>query len=353
MLELEDYLDIMSEYVSDRFDEYCTYCEKCMYSEYQNWAQKQGRTLLERSDEGWRNLEIERELGGCADYDKCRYYASTCKNGLEDDITDYFNCTSADNGDFYVGPHCADDGVSITLGAYTDKYCNEYAGDLYTLTGDTVNQEAIDIYSTGNLNALMPEGYQEQIFQLYGGWETMCIPCSEADASLWNKVNDATSVNGLCLNLYESSARCDHHYNNYQTKSKSIGLYDKQRMQLSCDFIDSVKMGNYDEAGFLTLPESPLVKAGFLQNTQYYDAAYPYISKVSGWQIFGLLASLLACIALGIWSMQLHRSLTKKGQWRPRRMNRHSSLNQPVAMSRPDSGIGMARQQTGSSYYMS
>ncbi|KAL7522899.1 hypothetical protein ACHAWX_007713 [Stephanocyclus meneghinianus] len=353
MIELEDYLEIMSGYVDNRFGEYCTYCEKCMYNEYKNWAQKQGRTLLDQSDEGWRSLKFERELGGCAEYNQCRYYANACKNGLDSDVTSYFQCTSSSSGDVYLGPHCADDGVTITLGAYTDKYCNEYAGDLYTLTGETVDREAIDIYSTGNLNALMPQGYQEQVFNMYGGWETMCIPCSEADASLWNQVDDATSVNELCLYLYESSARCDHNYNNYQTKSKSIGLYDKQRMQLSCDFIDSVKMGKYDEAGFLTLAESPLVKAGFLQNTQYYDAAYPYISKVSGWQIFGLLASLLACLALGIWSIKLHRSLTKKGQWRPRRMNRNSTLNQPVVMNRPDSGIGMARQQTGASYYMS
>ena len=125
-------------------------------------------------------------------------------------------------------------------------------------------------------------------------------------------------------------------------------------MQLSCNYIDKAMMGNYDEAGLLSIPESPLVTYAppSLKQTQYYDAAYPYISKVSGWQVFGLIASLIAVIALSAWSIKLHRSLTKKGQWRPVRRNRNAALAQPVGMARPDSGIGMARQQSGNSYYM-
>ena len=349
---LVDYLEIMTESVYNRFDEYCTYCENCMYGEYQNWAQNQdGRDLFEIHEDGWKHLEFERQLGGCADYDKCRYYANACHNGLDDTVTNYFQCQSS--GDYYVGPHCAEDGHSITLGAYTDENCDIYAGDVYKLTGDTVDQEAVDIWMSGNMNALMPEGYQELVYEESGGWETMCIPCSEADASIWNQNNDATSVNELCLGLYESSARCDHNYNNYQSKSKSIGLYDKERMSLSCNYIDRTKMGTYDESGLLSIPDGPLVKYGFLKDTQYYDAAYPYMSKVSGWQVFGLIASLFACIALAAWSIKLHRSLTKKGQWRPVRRNRKSAgLAEPVGLARPDSGIGMARQQSGSSYYM-
>jgi hypothetical protein len=342
----------MAETVNNRFSEYCKYCESCMYGEYKNWAKNQGRELFEQHEEGWRNLEFERQLGGCGDYNECRYYYNTCNSGLDDDVTDYFQCTAS--GNYYVGPHCADDGVSITLGAYSDDECNDYAGDVYKLTGETVDQEAIDNWSSGNLDALVDnEGYQEAMYGLYGGWESMCIPCREADASMFNKIDDVTVVNELCLGLYETSARCDHHYTNYQSKSKSIGLYDKDRMQLSCNYIERTKMGTYDESGLLSLSESPLITYGFLQGTQYYDAAYPYMSKVSGWQIFGLIASLFACIALAVWSIKLHRSLTKKGQWRPIRKNRKSSLAQPVSMARPDSGIGMTRQQSGNSqYYM-
>lgn len=346
-----DYLQIIQENVNDRFGEYCTYCEKCMYGEYQNWAQNQGRTLFEQHEDGWKNLQFERQLGGCADYDQCRYYANSCKTGLDDDVTDYFQCTSQDN--YYVGPHCAEDGVSITLGAYMDDECNVYAGDVYKLTGTQVDQEAVDNWSQGNLVALFPsEAFQENMYGLYGGWESMCITCSEASASMFNRINDETAVNQLCLNLYESSARCDHHFNNYQSKSKSIGLYDKERMQLSCNYIDRAKMGTYDESGLLSIPDSILVQytPDSIKQSQYYDAAYPYVSKVSGWQIFGLLASLIAVIALTAWSIKLHRSLTKKGQWRPIRRNKKTALAHPVELTRPDSGIGMARQ---SSAYMS
>lgn len=357
----------MQEAVQTRFEEYCTYCEKCMYNEYQNWAQNQdGRTLFAQSDEEWRHLEFERQLGGCAQYDTCRYYANTCKNGLDDSVTDYFQCTSS--GDYYVGPHCAEDGMSITLGAYSDANCDVYAGTLQKLTGQTVDQEMVDIWSTGNMNALMPEGYQQVIYERTGGWETMCISCSEISASIVASYGEAKSndgvafseytINPLCLNVYETSARCDHNYNNYQSKSKSIGLYDKEHMEMSCNYIDRAKMGTYDESGALYLTESPLVKylPDSLKASPYYDSAYPYISKVSGWQIFGLVASLLACVILAAYSIKLHRSMTRKGQWRPVRKNRtvNSSMAQPVPNSaRVDSGIGMARGQSGNSYYMS
>ena len=29
----------------------------------------------------------------------------------------------------YVGPHCAEDGVSVTLGVFSDMNCNVYVGD--------------------------------------------------------------------------------------------------------------------------------------------------------------------------------------------------------------------------------
>lgn len=346
----------MAESVNTRFNEYCDYCEECMYGEYQNWAKNQddgARKLFEKHEDGWKNIEFERQLGGCADYDQCRYYANACNTGLDDDITDYFQCKA--EGNYYVGPHCADDGESITLGAYVDDECNVYAGDVTKLTGTQVDHEALDNWSTGSMNALMQnEGYQEQMYQLYGGWESMCIPCSEASASMFNQIDDESIVNELCLNLYETSARCDHNYNNYQSKSKSIGMYDKERMQLSCNYIDRAKMGNYDESGLLSIPESLLVQytPQSLKESQYYAAAYPYMSKVSGWQVFGLIASLFAFIALAAWSVKLHRSLTKKGQWRPIRKNRQAALASPVDMARPDSGIGMARQQSGNSYYM-
>ena len=355
----------MQEAIQTRFEEYCTYCEECMYGEYQNWAQNQdggARTLFAKSDEEWRHLQFERQLGGCAAYDTCRYYANSCNNGLDDTVTDYFQCKAS--GDYYLGPHCAEDGMTITLGAYSDANCDVYAGDVKTLTGETVDQEMVDVWSTGNMNALMPEGYQQVIYEETGGWETMCIPCSEVTASIVASYGeevdgvDASTINSLCLNVYETSARCDHNYNNYQSKSKSIGLYDKEHMEMSCNYIERAKMGTYDESGALYLTESPLVKylPASLKESPYYDSAYPYISKVSGWQIFGLVASLLACVMSAAYSIKLHRSLTKKGQWRPVRKNRavNSSMAQPVPnSSRVDSGIGMARGQSGNSYYMS
>jgi len=130
--------------------------------------------------------------------------------------------------------------------------------------------------------------------------------------------------------------------------------YDKELMQLSCDFIDSVVMGKYDEMGFLIVENSnttvPNVEKSFLKNNIYYEEYGHYIEEVTGLQVFGLVASILAVCLLGLWSAALHRSLSNKGPWRPRRLNNVSASNDPVALSRQNSGIVFGRSQ--GSYYM-
>lgn len=52
-------------------------------------------------------------------------------------------CTELDNG-YYIGPHCNADGYGITLGVYSDEYCDVYVGDqisLYDVLGYNIDEE--------------------------------------------------------------------------------------------------------------------------------------------------------------------------------------------------------------------
>jgi hypothetical protein len=95
-----------------------------------------------------------------------------------------------------------------------------------------------------------------------------------------------------------------------------------------------------------------------LTNSIYHEEYGHFVEEVSPLQIFGLVASLLACAILGIWSAILACSLaTGKAPWRPQR----GFSNAPAAsstMERNDSGIvlvcsaTMEHGRSTSSYYM-
>jgi len=50
------------------------------------------------------------------------------------------------------------------------------------------------------------------------------------------------------------SARCDKHYRSYSNRSRQSQYAEAVAQEdLTCDFIDSVVMGNYNEMGFVNL----------------------------------------------------------------------------------------------------
>lgn len=149
------------------------------------------------------------------------------------------------------------------------------------------------------------------------------------------------------------SARCDKHYRSYNKKSKQAGYAEAVAQEdLSCDFIDSVVMGNYNEIGEISVGDDYQIeaKSGMFKDNMYAEQYGHYISEVTPLQIFGLLASIAAVGILAVWSMSLHASLSKRGPWRPRR----GLNNEPASpdVTRQNSGIVMGRSQSNTSYYM-
>lgn len=192
----------MLEYHQDRFEVYCEYCDNCMYQVYQNWLKSNGRNLEAKSiDEDWqvdldRHLSTaeQRELGNvygtCPEYDTCKYYQKICGHDLDDSLTQYFECTEVERNNgmiAYIGPHCGQDGKTVTLGLYSDENCNEYIGNSFNINnflGYTLEDGALDGYVTGSLaRDIIPDDYFEQYWSedlqaYYNPQEQMCIPCA-------------------------------------------------------------------------------------------------------------------------------------------------------------------------------
>ena len=190
----------------------------------------------------------------------------------------------------------------------------------------------------------------------------MCTPCDKNDL-MWdlNSMSDDdaaqnydqdSEVNELCESLYEASARCDKYYRSY-TSTKMTQEYAEAMAQedLTCDFIDSVVMGSYNEIGFVNLKQDYSPKtSGWFSNSMYGQKTSQAISEVSPLQVFGLVASIASLVLLGVWSAALQKSL-RKGPWTPHR--RRSNMLEPKdSISRNPSGIMMGRSASEASYYV-
>ena len=120
-----------------------------------------------------------------------------------------------------------------------------------------------------------------------------------------NEYNPYGEVSELCSNLYQVSARCDKHYRAYNTKTNSAKYAEAVAQEdLSCQFIDSIVMGNY--------------KDGFA-NIEVPEDGHSSVAKqtnINGLQIFGLSFSILATTLLSAWAYTLRKSVKKA--WKPR-----------------------------------
>ncbi len=184
MIELEDYLGIMAGYQDGLVDDFCTYCEEYMYKVYQNYVAKCTSNGNCRRDLKYEDFkkdesgEMQRELG--MNFGACTNYGTTCNGALDIDFKNYFECKQANGA--WVGPHCAEDGYSVTLGAFSDEGCNVFLG------GNVANYIDIDadyLDETGTLaQDALTNWYNSRhgtlSFLFEGEDENVCIPCQES-----------------------------------------------------------------------------------------------------------------------------------------------------------------------------
>ena len=172
--------------------------------------------------------------------------------------------------------------------------------------------------------------------------------------------NDDNSGNGeiaeICDAVLMQSARCDTTLNNWkQHKSNAAYAESVALQEVSCAYIDSMRMGKYDAAGNVVMDANRLYNGnggqGGINGNLFVQEYGQGIAEVSPMQIFFLVLSISACAILALWSSTLHKSLTKGGlKWRPR----GAGAGADDDIRRQDSGIVLGRSQSNhSSYYMS
>jgi len=382
MMEMEEYLEIMLEWQEERFEGYCAYCEQCMFDVYEEWLNNGGQVNRRKLEfEEFKSSGEHRNLANyykvCPEYDTCTEYSKMCQNGAQDEFSDYFECTEVESSSgqtAYVGPHCSEDGFTLTVAPYADQYCNEYIGngvEVANFIGFEIDEEE-DLFRDYYNSA-----YGTTLSQLkYLNEENVCIPCSTSDLMWVDRANNACGdddqnagcgdddgynkngeINELCESVYMVSARCDKHFRSYNNKAKQAKYAEAMAQEdLTCDFIDSIVMGNYNEMGEIDMGDGYGRQAGWLGSNMYAQEYGHYVTEVTPLQVFGLIASVLAVGILAMWSMTLHKSLTKAGPWRPTRgLRAHAAQSNAGAadVNRQNSGIMTARSASNTSYYMS
>ena len=200
----------------------------------------------------------------------------------------------------------------------------------------------------------------------YSNEDNVCIPCNKNDlpyetivdydeaAQYADEAAAEKELNEICESVFQVSARCHKHFHSYTSRSQMAKYREVMAQEdLSCDFINSVVMGSFNEMGFVQLQDDG--DAGWLQSklggSLYAQEYAHHVTAVSPLQVFGLVASLAACAVLGLWSTSLKKSLAKGPGWTPTRHRARQAAAEDV--QRVDSGIMLGRTATDTSYYMS
>mmetsp|Transcript_4694 Transcript_4694/g.6872 ORF Transcript_4694/g.6872 Transcript_4694/m.6872 type:complete len:392 (+) Transcript_4694:136-1311(+) len=112
-----------------------------------------------------------------------------------DDNNNNNNNNNGEQVEYFMGPHCSDDGSSIRMGLFTDDECTVFA--------DSSN--GATTYSQLTYGASMPYASTTMV-------GTECMSCKEpadVDQNNANDQADEDEVKEGCEQLYEASAKCE------------------------------------------------------------------------------------------------------------------------------------------------
>jgi hypothetical protein len=140
----------------------------------------------------------------------------------------------------------------------------------------------------------------------------------------------------MCAALFERSAQCNIHMQNYETMAKYFDDLDGTYQKRYCNFIDNIVYGSYDESGEIKLRPESFDLADWRNPEQYKKIRMPAGQAVM------LSLSVLLVIALAALAFFTQRSLTRQSTpWRPKR------ASMEIDMERQASGIVMGRARSG------
>jgi hypothetical protein len=148
---------------------------------------------------------------------------------------------------------------------------------------------------------------------------------------------DADGVVAVCRALYATSAQCNTNMNNFAQISQYMSAYELDLEKRNCGFISNIIHGAYDENGNILLKADSFDFADWRNPQQYKKLKMPVGQAIL------LSLSIIAFVAAAAAAVFTHRSLTRSSNpWK---------LQQPMGndelVERTDSGIGLARSQSG------
>jgi len=233
MMEMGEFIESQLKYDEEVFEQYCNYCETCMY--FENYFYGNNRKLSSHA---------------CKYYDDCNNYAEVCADYYDDDsVSLTYDALSQcipiedaavqsdddgnDDGDgnqYYLGLACE---TTLQMAVFSDEDCTEFIG-----TGDIVY----------NIT-----GYEVEVDDdVLGAFLTHdCISCRESDKPYkisYQDQNDQDDILEVCEEVYLASARCDYRLWEVEYES-AVDQYNAER---TCDFIENVIKGNINEYGQTT-----------------------------------------------------------------------------------------------------
>jgi len=147
-------------------------------------------------------------------------------------------------------------------------------------------------------------------------------------------------VVAMCAALFERSAQCNIHMNNYDVMAKYMENLDVEFEQRYCNFVDNIVYGSYDESGEIKLRADSFDLSDWRNPEQYKKM------KMPAGQAVGLALSILLVVALSALAFVTQRSLTRRSTpWKPKRL---SKMDQdPSTTEREDAGIYMGQSRSG------
>jgi len=232
MMELTTFLASQIQYDEEIFEQYCNYCETCMY--FENYFYGNNRNL---------------NTHACKYYDDCSVYEDVCfqndddDNDNDDGVTsltyeDLYQCIPIDdvvdddddggNGQqYYLGLACDTD---LEMAIYSDDACTKLLGmgdAVYNITGQelSVSEDVLGSFLTQD-----------------------CISCRESDRPYkisYSDENDGDDILEVCEDVYLSSARCDERL--WEHEYSTAG--EKDNADATCDYIENLIKGNINEYG--------------------------------------------------------------------------------------------------------
>lgn len=248
ILPLETFFEIQEQFEEDTYEQFCSYCETCMY--FENYFYGNNRQLSSHA---------------CKYYSDCESYDNTCnaeEEGGDDKNDDYKNDDYNDDGNanrnmqkqyainyqdlyecvpveraletyyyqfsgYYLGITC--DG-EMEVSIFSDEYCTEYVADVSKLQDITGYELEIE---SDILGPLVSED---------------CFGCQESNSPYKVNYNEEAGDDLLevCESMYTSSAKCDNKIYSIYYESETA----EANAQVACNFIEDVVKGNINEYGY-------------------------------------------------------------------------------------------------------